>query len=364
MPATENPTNFALLIDLAKETSSDKRRELLRRVTDVFLADDPRKESECGVFEDIIDAVSADMSTQVRAELAAKIARSASPLNRTAKKLAADKIEVADAVLSGSRALTEKDLVEIVHSSSQDHMMAVTRRKVVEETVSSALVEKGGDEVVVSLLENEGAQINRETFEKVADRATRSDVLHAPFVRRQSVPVDLLNDMYLIVEKSLRKDIMARFDNVSAAELNEALEKSRRRLTAAYTQKPGELSAAEAWADDLVASDKLKPEALISLWRDKDMAKFVVALSRITDIAVDVAQRMVDAKDIDALAMVLKAADIPRPIFNSLAIMIEDGDNGVSRADVYSKLYQEVSTAAAQRAVRFWRVREKAMKAA
>ena len=35
----ERPSNFSLLVELAKETSSEKRRELLRQVTDVFLVE-------------------------------------------------------------------------------------------------------------------------------------------------------------------------------------------------------------------------------------------------------------------------------------------------------------------------------------
>ncbi|MEM8921191.1 MAG: DUF2336 domain-containing protein [Pseudomonadota bacterium] len=364
MSAIETSSNFAMLVDLAKETSSDKRRELLRRVTDVFMSNEPRKASECALFDEIVSAVSSDMSTQVRAELSAKVARSNSPLRRTAKRLATDDIQVAGEVLQKSRALSEDDLVEIINTATQDHMMAVSKREVVQERVSSALVDKGDDTVVVSLLENDGAKINRKTYEKVADRATRSTVLHAPFVRRQEVPVDLLNDMYLMVETSLRKDIMERFNTVSPEELNAALQKSRDRLTAAYSENPDDLLAAQTWADEVAAAGKLKPEALIGLWRDKDYTKFTVALARLSDIGFHIAQRIVDAKDIDALAMLLKAADVDRPIFNSLAMMINDGENGVSLAETYGKLYQEIPAAAAQRAIRFWKVREKTNAAA
>lgn len=39
----ESANNFALLLDLAKEGSSEKRRELLRQITDVFLANQPER---------------------------------------------------------------------------------------------------------------------------------------------------------------------------------------------------------------------------------------------------------------------------------------------------------------------------------
>ncbi|MEZ6030195.1 MAG: hypothetical protein R3C46_10650 [Hyphomonadaceae bacterium] len=80
MPAPAN--NFALLLDLAKEGSSEKRRELLRQVTDVFLAaPDQRNEKEAVLFDEIVGAVAADLETQVRVELARKVAESNAPLN-------------------------------------------------------------------------------------------------------------------------------------------------------------------------------------------------------------------------------------------------------------------------------------------
>ena len=67
--------NFALLLDLAKEGSSEKRRELLRQITDVFLADPPeRSDRESMLFDEIVGAVAADLETQVRIELARKVA--------------------------------------------------------------------------------------------------------------------------------------------------------------------------------------------------------------------------------------------------------------------------------------------------
>ena len=112
--------NFALLVDLARETSSEKRRELLRQVTDVFLEDDTsRTDTEAGLFDEIFDAVAADMEVQVRAELARKIANSQAPLGRTARRLALDEIEVARPVIERSTALTQKDSLDVIHQKGQ-----------------------------------------------------------------------------------------------------------------------------------------------------------------------------------------------------------------------------------------------------
>ena len=175
--------NFALLLDLAREGSSEKRRELLRQITDVFLAaPEQRSENESVLFDEIVGAVAADLETQVRVELARKVAESNAPLNRTARRLAMDTIEVARPVIERSRALSETDILDVIQQKSQDHMLAVTKRPDIGEKVSSALVAKGEDRVVASLLENRTARMDRETYQAVATRAETSPVLHAPFV--------------------------------------------------------------------------------------------------------------------------------------------------------------------------------------
>ncbi|MEZ6030194.1 MAG: DUF2336 domain-containing protein [Hyphomonadaceae bacterium] len=90
-----------------------------------------------------------------------------------------DHIEVARPVIERSHALTEKDILDVIEQKSQDHMMAVTKRPDIGENVSSALVAKGEDRVVASLLENRTARMDRRTFEAVADRAQVSPVLRS-----------------------------------------------------------------------------------------------------------------------------------------------------------------------------------------
>jgi hypothetical protein len=47
---TDSTNNFALLLDLAREKSSEKRRELLHTVTEVFLSTDKRSDREAELF--------------------------------------------------------------------------------------------------------------------------------------------------------------------------------------------------------------------------------------------------------------------------------------------------------------------------
>lgn len=350
--------NFSLLIDLAKEHSSEKRRELLRKITDTFLASgEPRSDREAELFDEIVGVVAADLEVQVRVELAHKVAASKLAIRRTARRLAFDTIEVARPVLEGSRALTQSDLVEVIHQTTQDHMMAVTKRPDIGESTSSALVAKGDDTVVASLLQNPLARISRETYERVTDRVQASPALHAPFVRRKQVPLDLLNAVYVRVSADLRREIIGKFQGASEQEIESALEASREHLATEYGALPRDYQLAKEYVDDLQKRAVLQPSSLQAMLRDNKHTSFLIAFARLVDVGYDLVNRLVEARDIDGLAILSRAAGFPRDVFITLAMMILGGGGGLSKAERYGQLYEQVSVAAAQRAMRFWKIR-------
>ena len=355
-----NANNFALLLDLAKEGSSEKRRELLRQITDVFLAQpNDRSDKEALLFDEIVGAVASDLETQVRIELSRKVADSPGPLRRTARRLAMDDIEVARPVLERSRSLTETDILEVIEQKSQDHMLAVTKRPDIGERVSSALVTKGEDRVLVSLLQNSTAKMDRETYERVAERAELNPVLHAPFVRNANVPLDMLNNVYLRVENDLRREIMRKFHGVSPAELEAALEASRTHLSSAYGALPADYATAKDYIAKLSNAGQLKPPVLVQLLREERRTAFLIAFAQLVDIDFNLGQRLVDAKDLDALAMLCRGAGFDRGLFVTICIIVADQGGGLSKTEEYGAIYEQVPVAAAQRALRFWKVRAK-----
>ena len=323
-----------------------------------------RSENESVLFDEIVGAVAADLETQVRIELARKVAESNAPLNRTARRLAMDTIEVARPVIERSRALSESDILDVIQQKSQDHMLAVTKRPDIGEKVSSALVAKGEDRVVASLLENRTARMDRETYEAVATRAETSPVLHAPFVRNQHVPLDLLNNVYLKVEGGLRREIMRKFHGVSPAELEAALESSRNHLSSAYGALPDDFQNAKDHVDALDKRGSLKPPVLVQLLRESRRTAFYLAFAKLVDVEFNLARRLVEGKDIDALAMLCRGAGFDRGLFVTISLLVVDEGGGLSKTDEYGKLYEQVPVAAAQRALRFWKVRAKGAGAA
>ena len=223
------------------------------------------------------------------------LAETTLPLGRTARQLAMDEIEVARPVLEYSTALTENDLIDVTASQSQDHLMAVTKRSSLAERVSDALVSRGEDRVVASLLGNRGAKIARETYERVTERAQNSPLLQAPLVRREGVPLDLLNDVYVAVATELRQEILKQFENVGPTELELALERSRKRVVKAYGGLPADLEAAQLELRKLERDGRLKPPVLVSLMREGTGSRtlFLLVFANLTEADYTLVHRLV-----------------------------------------------------------------------
>ena len=109
---------------------------------------------------------------------------------------------------------------------------------------------------------------------------------------------------------------------------------------------------------------QLTPQVLIRFLRSKGRTPFLVALSRLADIDFHTARGIVDRRDLDALAVVCKAADIDRAIFLTYAVSLLGADsNPMGKAAAYGRMYGELTTEAAGRTLRFWRMRRAAQAA-
>lgn len=348
------------LIALAQEPSSERRRELLRGVTDLFFtSDDPHGPAEMGLFDDVMSQLAGEMEAAVRVELAQRMSGAEAAPRTLLRNLARDEsIEVARPVLEGSKALTEDDLLAVARTRGQDHLRAISQRPMVSMAVSEAIVERGDDATVTVLLKNEGAELSRETHEMVVDRAHENPDLHEAVVGRQSLPVDLLNEMYFVVEARLRDQILARNAEVDPAELDAALASGRKQIAVRHGAMPADLAAAEAEVKALKAKGGVTPAVLAGYLRNREITKFLVALCELADIDFHTARRILERRELDALSIVCKAANFERSLFLTFAVLILDREaNALGRAREYGELYDALPRDTAQRTIRFWRMR-------
>jgi uncharacterized protein (DUF2336 family) len=347
------------LIDLAREPSSERRRELLREVTDLFLVDpEQHLEAELGLFDDVLSHLAGEMEAVVRAELAERMAQAAKAPRRLIRKLAADTIVVATPVLMSSSALSESDLVELAQSHGQEHLKVISSRQVVPQAVSSVIVERGDDHTLGVLLRNDGAELSRQAHEIAVDRAVENPDLHEAVLDREAVPIDLLNEMYFVVEAQLRNKILERNAAVDPTELEAALAAGRKVVATRHGALPADYVESEHAVRQMLDRKAITPPVLAGMLRNRETTKFMIALAELAGIDFHTARRILERRELDALAIVCKAAEFDRSLFLTFAVLVLDRDaNAMGRAREYGELYSELPKDSAQRTLRFWRMR-------
>jgi uncharacterized protein (DUF2336 family) len=355
---TSAPSRLPDLIALAEEGSSEKRRALLRELTDHFFGSSTRTETEDALYGAVLTRLTADMEVAVRAELSARFATAPDAPHNLIRRLANDEAAVAGAVLASSPVLTDEDLLSVVRKHGQDHLRAVSARPSVSEAISDVIVERGDDVTLGTLLRNDGARLSRQASETAIERAKINPALHEAAVERASLPPDLLNEMYFVVEARLRTQILEQNARLDPALLESAIAAGRTRVATGDGALPADYSECLAYVEELKAAGQLSPQMLARFLRSGGTTSFLIALAQLSDIDFHTARQIIERRELDALAVVCKSADLDRALFLTYAVVLlnDDGD-AMAKAHSYARMYAELSRDAALRTLRFWRMR-------
>jgi uncharacterized protein (DUF2336 family) len=358
-------TDFARLESLArlaKEASTEGRQELLREITDMFLeAPGSLSEKEIDYFGDIMGRLAFEVEMQVRQHLAVTLSTVGAAPPDLINRLANDQIEVARPVLMKSGVLKDGDLLEIVRTRSQEHLLAVSKRPTVSEKVSDALVEKGDDDVLGSLAGNVGAALSRITMEKMIERSKGNDALQAPLIDRRDLPSDLKKKMFAFVSDALRQHLLSSGKWLDEGQVDDLMAE-----TAAWfdsdssdVAKDGEPSPAEKFIQRKDQLHQLNAALLLKLIQDGKIAEFIAGIARMARVDLTTARQAVLESSGEKLAVMCKALEINNQMFAILVDLtdpkkLRSQDDKVALVGVYSRITAE----SAQRALRFLRTRK------
>lgn len=347
------------LIGLAKEDSPEKRSNLLREITDVFMAAPDRYTStEMQHFDVIMSKVTASVEAQLRRQIAEKIADSPTAPKGLLRQLALDEIGVAEPVLKRSAALSEDDLIRVIRQRGQDHMKAITKRRDLPETVTAELVDRGDKDVLVSLAGNKDAKLNTETMEKMVEHSRTIGELQAPMAGRYDLPAHLLTQMYFFVSSTLKKEILKRSDMLDPALIDEAVESNRQKiLSAAVAEAQTGVEAARQFIRERIAQNSLNESLLKELIEQRRSTEFLFAFSHYVGIDTSTAQRILGDRSWESLAIACRASGLERSTFAKIVFGMQRTADEQQKALRILDLYLKIPQEAAERVMRFWRVR-------
>src|SRR5262245_24210358 len=197
------------LESLARERSSEKRRELLHAISECFFGSSERTSAEVALYDDVVILVLEEVEPVARAELAQRLADVAAPPRKVLLQLAEDEIAVAAPILMRSPALDEADLERLARFQSQAHLAAIALRPTLSERVTDVLVVRGDDQVVDTVAANQGARLSEQSFATLADRASTNIALLDRLGTRCDLPAEIAARLAPMISKALSARLKA-----------------------------------------------------------------------------------------------------------------------------------------------------------
>ena len=166
MTATAPAALLVELDDAINDRSPARRVEILRQVTNLFLADADRLTAvQIGVFDDVLVRLIEQAEPRTLAQLSSNLSGLMLAPRDALRKLAFhEDASVAAPVLRKFGRLSDDDLVEIANARGQEHLLAISGREALSESLSDVLVTRGDSVVRSTLAQNSGARFSEAAY--------------------------------------------------------------------------------------------------------------------------------------------------------------------------------------------------------
>lgn len=354
--------NEAQILDelqtLSVTKSSENRRALLHRITDLFeITSDKQEENHRHAFDQIMEKLAFELEVSVRAEFADRLADLANPPRKLSHKFALDKIDVARPILQRSKILSDEFLVKVAQTQSQDHLLAICTRENINIKVTDALVDRGNNKVLETVSSNEGANFSRKSFEKLSKHADKNTQLNTILSGRNDTPADLMKLIKSRVAEKIKLDAKQAGANITDEELDSTIDAKSVNIQLSEAEK----EAAFQEIDYLHNRKQLDERVIIHYVKMSKLEETVYCLSLMTNIDQATIKHTLTKAELPALAVLCKANTFERSTFASLLQLRENLSN-TSGSEIVEAIrrYESLDLETAQRVIRFLKVRNSA----
>lgn len=345
------------LEDVVQHGSAEKRAETLRRITGLFLDGAARfNESHVALFDDVIGTLIEEIEVKALAELARRLAPVPNAPSGVVVTLAKnDDINVAGPVLRQAH-IDDPDLKDIAETKSQAHLLALSTRLGINETLSDVLVRRGDGEVARSIATNQKAQLSDNAFNTLVKRAERDGVLAERVGLRTDIPPRLFRQLLMQASEVVQKRLLAQAKPEIQAEIRRVLVQVTDEVAAKAA--PRNYSVALAAVQTLHKERKLTEADIAGYAKAGKYEETIAALATVSAVPIEVVDRLMSGERADPVLILARAAGFGWPTVREV-IGARPGPKPATNAmDAARENFERLTPATAQRVVRFWQVRQ------
>jgi uncharacterized protein (DUF2336 family) len=343
------PDQATLVPDLEealRHISVDRYAETVRRVADFFLAGANRfSDEQVHLFDRVLGRMIVAIETKALVELARRLApvRNAPP--DVIGRLARDPdIAVAAPVLARSTRLGDDDLIAVARIRGQAHLLAISGRSTLGESVTDVLVECGDRDIVRNVAMNHGARFSPGGLNALVERACHDAILAGKLAKRSDVPPHVLRQLpHTAKDEPLQGPL-------AAARPTQA---GMQHILVGAPHNAAADAEAQRCVRALHRGGKLDEAKLLDFASSGRVTETVVALALLCNISIEVARRLLSGDQPDAALILCQAAGYSWPT----ACAVFEACNGgrTSKLDHACADLDRLTTPTAESIVGFWR---------
>lgn len=299
----------------------EKKIDITKKIADYYQNGGFNQEQMLAAAQ-IFGTLVKDTEVKIRKTLAEAIKENPDIPKEIVLALANDVQEVALPVLEFSEVLSDADLIEIVSSSADvEKLKSISRRKEVSEDVAGALIETKVDTVVGELLQNEGARLSEEGFERIVESfGDREDIMGA-MIGREVLPVTVVENLAAKISETIYNKLLEKHSD-DFVRMGDMVKKSKE----VATMKIIGLRSTDAeyyqfcqLMEKLKISDELSPIYALCMG---NMNIFEVKLARITQTPVLNIRQLVQDENNKGFRALYRRAELPKDLFEATEVLV------------------------------------------
>jgi Uncharacterised protein conserved in bacteria (DUF2336) len=296
------------LDDAVLRGTTESRTRALWHTTDLMITG-RYSEDEIWTFGEVIGRLADEIEVAARAQLAKRLAQfDKAPVNIIHKLAFDDSIEVAGPILQESNRLEPYALVANVCTKDQSHMLAITKRKSIDESVTDVLVTRGNQEVVKSVANNDGARFSDFGFLHMIKRAEGDSILAEQLGLRGDIPRHVFQQLIAKASDDVRKRLQH-----ERPTMVDQIQTSVTDVAGELQSKFGPVSRTYFVAKRVVTTQhrqgNLNENSISGYARSHKLDEVTIGLSLLCALPGDVIERAVLDKNREMLLILAKALD-------------------------------------------------------
>lgn len=273
------------------------------------------------IAESIFDVLLKDTEESIRKGLAENIKNIDYMPHDIISKLSKDIASVAVPVIECSNVLTDSDLLSIISSGDFEKQKGITSRKVVSAQVSDSLVNTGHEEIIGSLLQNNGAQVLETSYDRILNKFSSNEGIVENIIKRDQVPVSVVTKMINSVSDAIQDKIKGKYPKEFEKILS-SIEKSK---DIALLKTMGASSSNEmlikfmSFVDRLDISKDLLPIVALCIG---NLEIFNILVSKISNIPLKNIRVLISDKSNKGLKALYAKLPLPSNFCNEVELLV------------------------------------------